>query len=101
MKKSSPIAQKRFFSVREAAVYTGLSARLIYQRLSERAMRSYRVGTRIVLDRKDLDTFVMASVVMSSDELREVLKEKLSGKKKKAGRNSGATPANDVKHAKV
>lgn len=85
MKQSNPVAQKRFYSVKEAASYTSLSSRLIYQKLKERAIRSYRVGAKIVLDRQDLDAFVMSNAVMTSDELREVLKEKMSGKIKKAG----------------
>jgi len=85
MKKSSPPAGKRFYSVREAANYTSLSSRLIYQKLKERVIRSYRVGRKIVLDRQDLDSFIMTNMIMSSDELREVLKEKMSGKRKKAG----------------
>jgi len=85
LKQSNPVAQKRFYSVRESANYTGLSASLIYQKLKERAIRSYRIGTKIVMDRQDLDAFVMSNAVMTSDELREVLKEKMSGKRKKAG----------------
>lgn len=85
MKQSNPAAGKRFYSVKEAANYTSLSPRLLYQKLKNRAIRSYRVGTKIVLDRQDLDAFVMSHMVMTSDELREVLKEKLSGKGKKAG----------------
>jgi len=84
MKKSNPSAGKRFYSVREAANYTSLSSRLIYQKLKERAIRSYRVGRKIVIDRQDLDSFVMTNMIMSSDELREVLKEKMSEKRKKA-----------------
>ena len=85
MQKSKPVMQKRFYSVRESANYTGLSASLLYQKLKERAIQSYRIGTKIVLDRQDLDTFIMANAVMNSDELREFLKEKMSGKKKKGG----------------
>jgi len=77
--------QKRFFSVKQAANYTSLSPRLLYQELKNRAIKSYRVGKKIVLDRQDLDAFVMSNAVMTSDELREVLKEKFSGKGKKAG----------------
>ena len=83
--EKSKLIQKRFFSVKEAALYSSLSTRLIYQKLKERAIRSYRVGRKIVLDRQDLDAFVMANMIMNSDELREVLKEKMSGKRKKAG----------------
>jgi len=84
--EKSKLIQKRFFSVKEVALYSSLSTRLIYRKLKERAIRSYRVGRKIVLDRKDLDSFVMANMIMSSDELREVLKEKMSGKRKKARR---------------
>jgi len=85
MKKSSLAMEKRFFSVRESATYTGLSASLLYKKLKERAIQSYRIETKIVLDRQDLDTFILANAVMNSDELREFLKEKMSGKSKKAG----------------
>jgi len=77
--------QKRFFSVREMSTYTGLSARLIYQKLTERGLRSYRVGKKIVLDVQDIDDFVMTNEVKSSDQLREILKEKMNGKRRKAG----------------
>ena len=77
--------QKRFFSVREMSTYTGLSARLIYQKLTERGLRSYRVGKKIVLDVSDIDDFVMTNEVKSSDQLREILKEKMNGKRRKAG----------------
>ena len=83
--KMKVLMQKRFFSVREAALYTGLSARLIYQKLRERALCSYRVGRKIVLDVRDIDAFVMTNEVKSSDQLREILKEKMSGKRRKAG----------------
>ena len=85
MKQSNPVLGKRFYSVKEAASYTSLSPNLIYQKLKERAIRSYRVGAKIVLDRQDLDAFVMSNAVMTSDELREVLKEKLSAKRKGVG----------------
>jgi len=67
------------------STYTGLSARLIYQKLTERGLRSYRVGKKIVLDVQDIDDFVMTNEVKSSDQLREILKEKMNGKRRKAG----------------
>lgn len=82
MKQSNPATQKRFFSVKEAAVYTGLSSRLLYQKLKERTVRCYRVGKKIVLDVRDIDDFVMTHEVKSSDQLREILKEKMSKKRK-------------------
>jgi len=77
--------QKRFFSVKESAAYTGLSPRLIYKKLAERGLRSYRVGKKIILDVRDIDAFILTNEVKSSDQLKEILKEKLSGKGKKAG----------------
>jgi len=83
--EKSKLAHKRFFSVKEAAVYSSISTRVIYQTLKERGIRSYRVGRKIVLDVKDLDAFIMTNEVKNSDQIREILEEKLSGKKKKIG----------------
>jgi excisionase family DNA binding protein len=77
--------QKRFFSVREMSTYTGLSARLIYQKLTERGLRSYRVGKKIVLDVRDIDAFILTNEIKSSDQIRKILKEKMNGKRRKAG----------------
>lgn len=67
---------KRFFSVREAAQYSGLSATLIYQKLTDRVLRHYRVNSKIVIDRKDLDGLIMQNEVRTSEELRKQLEEK-------------------------
>jgi len=64
---------KRFFSVREAALYSGLSVRLIYQKLTDRVLRHYRVNSKIVIDRKDLDAMVMQNEVRTGEELRKQL----------------------------
>ena len=85
--EKSKLIQKRFFSVKEAAFYIGVSVRLIYQKLKDGDIRYYRVGGvqgKIVLGRQDLDAFVMANEFKSSDQIREILKEKMSGKRKKA-----------------
>ena len=76
---------KRFFSVREAAVYTGLSVTGIYRKLGERSIRHYQVGGKKVLDIKDLNSFVLSNEVKSPEQLRRILKEKLGEKRKKAG----------------
>lgn len=76
------LIHKRFFSVKEAATYTGLSVTGIYRKLNNRNIRHYQVGGKKILDIKDLDAFILSSEVMTSDELREVLRKKLSGKKK-------------------
>jgi len=77
---------KRFFSVKEASIYTGLSVTGIYRKLNDRNLRHYQVGGKKVLDIKDLDSFILAHEVMSSEKLREFLEKKLDSKKKVAGR---------------
>jgi len=59
MRKLDPAAEKRFFSVREASVYSGLSASLIYQKLKEEALRHYTVNSKIVIDRADLEQLIL------------------------------------------
>lgn len=74
---------KRFFSVKEAAAYSGLSARLIYQKLKERALRHFRVGKKIVVDVGDLDAFIMRSEVKSADELIKELRTRMDENKRR------------------
>ncbi len=79
MQKSSPATEKRFYSVREAAFYSGLSRRSIYQRIKDGDIRYYRAGGvkgKIVLDRQDIDDFIIANEFKSSDQVRQILKEK-------------------------
>lgn len=79
MQKSSPATEKRFYSVKQAAFYSGLSPRSIYQKIKDKDIRYYRAGGvkgKIVIDRQDLDAFVMATEFKSSDQMREILKEK-------------------------
>ena len=79
MEKSSPAMQKRFYSVKQAAFYSGLSPRSIYQKIKDGDIRYYRVGGeqgKIVIDRQDIDDFVMRNEFKSSDQIKEILKEK-------------------------
>jgi len=79
MKKFSPAIEKRFYSIKQAAFYSGLSPRSIYQKIKDGDIRYYRAGGvkgKIVLDRQDIDDFVMANEFKSSDQMREILKEK-------------------------
>ena len=85
--KNPKSTHKRFFSVKEAAVYTGLSVTGIYRKLNNRNLRHYQVDGKKILDIRDLDAFVLANEVINSDELRENLEKKLIGKNKMAERN--------------
>ena len=71
--------QKRFYSVKQAAFYSGLSPRSIYQKIKDGDIRYYRAGGvqgKIVIDRQDIDDFVMRNEFKSSEQIREILKEK-------------------------
>lgn len=59
--------QKRFFSVREAAQYSSLSARLIYEIVGRKELRHYRIRKRIVIDSQDLETYIKQNCVESRD----------------------------------
>ena len=76
MSKTDPAAEKRFFSVREAAVYSGLSGSLLYKKLKERALRFYTVNSKIIIDRADLDELIIQGEAMSNDELLKKIKER-------------------------
>ena len=73
MRRSDPATEKRFFSVREAAAYSGLSASLIYQKLKEKALMSYRVNTKIIIEKQDLDKLIFQGVSKSEKQLRELI----------------------------
>jgi len=71
--------EKRFYSVKEAAYYSGLSRRSIYQKIQDGDIRYYRAGGvkgKIILDRQDIDDFIMANEFKNSDQIRDILKEK-------------------------
>ena len=53
---------KRFFSVKEAAFYLGISASSIYNRIHREARDPFpvpvkRIGGRVVFERRDLDAY--------------------------------------------
>jgi len=50
--------EKRFLSIRQAAVYSSLSPRLLYELVARREIRSFKIHRRIVLQLKDLDDFI-------------------------------------------
>lgn len=57
------IGQKRLLSVREAAIYLGLSYRTLYNAVAQKSrapfpVRPKRIGKRVLFDKRDLDQFV-------------------------------------------
>ena len=76
MSKLDPAAEKRFFSVREAAAYSGLSASLIYQKLKEKALMSYRVNTKIIIEKQDLDKMILQGAPKSEKQIRKLIQSR-------------------------
>jgi len=64
---------KRFFSIREAAEYSSLSPRLLYQACQDRKIRFSKVGKRIVIDFKDLYKFTTQNTIEPVEDWTEKL----------------------------
>ena len=68
---------KGFLSIKQAAEYSSLSQRLLYEIVAKREIRSYKIGKRIVLERQDLEQFLKQNVRESvnwGEKARELLK---------------------------
>lgn len=50
--------EKRFLSIAEAARYSSLSQRFLYQLVHDRKLRHYRIGRRVVLAIADIDSLI-------------------------------------------
>ncbi len=58
---------KGFLSIKQAAEYSSLSQRLLYEIVAKREIRSYKIGKRIVLDSQDLEDYIKQNVVERVD----------------------------------
>ena len=65
-----------YFSVRTASAYSSISQRLLYRLVQERTLRSYRVRSKILIRKSDLDALIIKGAVMNNDELREKLQKR-------------------------
>ncbi len=68
--------EKKFYNVREAAQFCGVSPRLLYLKTKERALRFYKVNSLIVFDVEDLIEFVKRNEFVTGEELLKQIKEK-------------------------
>ncbi len=69
--------QKKFYSVKQAAEFCGISPSLIYLKIKEREIRFYKINSKIVFDVEDLNEFVKRNEFVTGDELLKQLKEKI------------------------
>jgi len=77
-KQTEVSVERQFLSIKDAAKYSSLSPRLLYQLVERREIRSFKVGKRIVLDINDLDQFIRQGVQEPrdwSEEARKVLEQ--------------------------
>ena len=69
--------QKKFYSVKQAAEFCGISPSLIYLKIKEREIRFYKINSKIVFDVEDLNEFVKRNEFVTGDELLKQLKQKI------------------------
>lgn len=64
--------EKKFLSIRQAAEYSSLSTRLIYEIVARKELRHYKIHKRIVIDSQDLETYIKRNCVEARDWNGEV-----------------------------
>jgi len=72
--------ERQFLSVKKAAAKSSLSTRFLYEVCARKELRFYRVGKRILIDAKDLESFIAENVVEPIN-WEEKVKEFTRGKK--------------------
>ena len=65
-----------YFSIKTASEYCSLSQRLLYRLVQERTLKSYRVRSKILVKKQDLEALIIQGAVLNNDELRKKLKER-------------------------
>ena len=55
--------ERSFLSIRQAAKISSLSIRFLYEICAKKQLRHYKVGKRIVVDSKDLESFICQNEV--------------------------------------
>lgn len=67
--------EKKFYNVKQAAEFCGMSPRLLYLKKKKREIRYYKIGSLIVFDVEDLIEFVKRNEFVPADELLKKIKE--------------------------
>ena len=58
---------KGFLSIKQAAEFSSLSQRFLYEIVAKREIRSYKIGKRIVLNSQDIEDYIKQNVVERVD----------------------------------
>jgi len=61
------MTEKQYLSIRQAAKFSSLSARLLYNLCRDRKIRYFKIGGRIVLDFEDIENFIRERTVEPVD----------------------------------
>jgi len=59
--------EKQFLSIKEAARYSSLSMRFLYDLCQNKEIKYYRVHKRIVIGAKDLNEYITRNVIKPVD----------------------------------
>lgn len=54
MRPTDPEPDGRYFTIHDAAAFTGLSRASLYRRISDRTIPFIKIGRRVLFDRQDL-----------------------------------------------
>ena len=65
--------ERQFFSIRQAATFSSLSARFLYSLCRDRKLKYYKIGKRIVIQIMDLQEFINEGVIEPVDDWGEKL----------------------------
>ena len=58
---------RHFLSIRQAAEFSSLSSRLLYNLCRDRKIRYFKIEGRIVLDSQDLESFIREEAIEPID----------------------------------
>ncbi len=65
--------ERQFLSIKEAARYSSLSTRFLYDLCQNKEIKYYRVHKRIVIAAKDLDEYITRNVIKPVEDWSEKL----------------------------
>ncbi len=79
------ITKSRFLSAEEAAEFLNLKLSTIYSKTSKNEIPYYRTGKKLMFDPKELEEWIRARRVKSSNEIMANAKQKIAELEKKGG----------------
>tara|TARA_B110000046_G_C13016809_1_gene409164 strand:+ start:21 stop:323 length:303 start_codon:yes stop_codon:yes gene_type:complete len=78
---------KKFLTVKEAAVYTGLSKSYFYKLIHYNIINYYKVGSKVLFLKEEIDNYILNNKVTSNSALKDLAIEYTISKKKGVNSN--------------